>query len=126
MENHTTLEAEASASDREGCACSAAELKAFRHAMKALTGRWKAEIMWVLLAGPLRFGEMRRALPDITQHMLTAQLRALEADRLVTRTAYPEIPPRVEYTLTEKAYALKPIFLALVEWSGTSETLART
>ena len=65
----------------------------------------------------MRFGELRRALPGITQHMLTAQLRALEADHLVSRTPYPEIPPRVEYALTDNAYALKPIFLDLLSWS---------
>lgn len=93
------------------------ELNAFRRAVNMVVGRWKMDILWVLVGGPMRFGELRRALPGITQHMLTMQLRALEADGLVSRTAYAEIPPRVEYALTDCAVALKPIFLALVEWA---------
>lgn len=95
---------------------SEAELNEFRRAIGTIIGKWKVEILWVLLNGPLRFGEVRKALPGITQHMLTAQLRALEADRLISRTSYAEIP-RVEYALTEHARALKPIFLALTEWA---------
>jgi DNA-binding HxlR family transcriptional regulator len=101
----------------EDCAPSEAELDDFRHAVKVIIGRWKIDIMWVLLPGTLRFGELRRALPGVTQHMLTAQLRALEADGLITRTAYAEIPPRVAYALTPSAIALKPVFLALLEWA---------
>jgi len=101
----------------EWCAPSPVELNQFRQAMNKVIGKWKIDILWVLLAGPMRFGELRRALPGITQHMLTAQLRALEADGMVVRSAYPEVPPRVEYALTENAYALKPIFLDLLEWS---------
>ncbi len=93
------------------------ELNQFRKVMNMVIGKWKIDIIWVLLAGPLRFGQLRRRPPGVTQHMLTAQLRALEADRLVTRTAYAETPPRVEYALTENAYALKPIFLDLLKWS---------
>jgi DNA-binding HxlR family transcriptional regulator len=93
------------------------ELNEFRHAVNTIVGRWKIDILWILLGGPMRFGELRKAMPGITQHMLTAQLRALEADRLINRTAYAEIPPRVEYALTNNAIALKPIFLALVEWA---------
>ncbi|OKB67793.1 hypothetical protein BHU62_04950 [Serratia marcescens] len=82
-----------------------------------IIGKWKVEILWVLLGGPLRFGEVRRALPGITQHMLTAQLRALEADLLISRVQFAEIPPRVEYALTEHAHTLKPVFIALSEWA---------
>ena len=99
------------------CAPTEAELAEFRAAVNRVIGKWKVEILWVLLPGPLRFGAVRKALPGITQHMLTAQLRALERDRLVSRTSYAEIPPRVEYALTEHALALKPIFLALIEWA---------
>jgi DNA-binding HxlR family transcriptional regulator len=105
---------------QDACAPSETELDDFRHAVKAVIGRWKIDIMWVLLPGSLRFGELRRALPGVTQHMLTAQLRALEADGLVTRTAYAEIPPRVTYALTSSAIALKPVFLALLEWARQS------
>ncbi|MBN3839404.1 helix-turn-helix domain-containing protein [Burkholderia sp. Ac-20349] len=99
------------------CPPTEAELNEFRQAIDIIRGKWKVEIMWVLLDGSLRFGEVRKALPGITQHMLTAQLRALEADGLVNRTAYAEIPPRVEYVLTDHARALKPIFVALTKWA---------
>lgn len=101
----------------EACAPTAAELNEFRHAVNMITGRWKIDILWVLLARPMRFGELRRALPGITQHMLTAQLRALEGDGLVSRAAYAEIPPRVEYALTDNARALRPIFEGLADWA---------
>lgn len=65
----------------------------------------------------LRFGELMRELPDISQKMLTVTLRTLEEDGLVLRTAYPEIPPRVEYRLTERARTLLPHFYALVDWA---------
>ncbi|HBO1345077.1 winged helix-turn-helix transcriptional regulator [Pseudomonas aeruginosa] len=103
--------------DAPNCPPTQAELDEFRQAIGAIIGKWKVEILWVLLSRPLRFGEVRKTLPGITQHMLTAQLRALEADGLVSRTAYAEIPPRVEYALTEQARALKPIFLALTQWA---------
>lgn len=101
----------------DACPPTAIELNEFRHAVSKIIGRWKIDILWVLVGGPMRFGELRRALPGITQHMLTAQLRALEADGLISRTAYAEIPPRVEYALTDCAVALRPIFFALVEWA---------
>ena len=94
-------------------------------AIGTIVGKWKVEILWVLFDGPLRFGEIRKALPNITQHMLTAQLRALEADRLISRTAYAEVPPRVEYSLTEHALALKPAFFALTEWARSLRGVAK-
>ena len=99
------------------CPPTKTELDEFRRAIRMIIGRWKLDILWVLKSGPMRFGELRRALPGITQHMLTAQLRALEADGLVIRTAYAEIPPRVEYALTDGALALRPVFSALIEWA---------
>ncbi|WP_261092940.1 MULTISPECIES: winged helix-turn-helix transcriptional regulator [Serratia] len=110
MKNHTDPH------ESQHCPPTELELDEFRQAVGTIIGKWKVEILWVLLNGPLRFGEVRKALPSITQHMLTAQLRALEADGLVSRTSYTEIPPRVEYALTDHARALKPIFLALREW----------
>lgn len=101
----------------ESCPASKVELKEFHRAINMVVGKWKMDILWVLSRGPMRFGELRRALPGITQHMLTAQLRALEVDGLVNRTAYAEIPPRVEYALTDGAMKLGPIFLSLVEWA---------
>ncbi|WP_265671134.1 winged helix-turn-helix transcriptional regulator [Klebsiella grimontii] len=117
MKNKTSMKNHTNTPAAQQCPPSEAELNEFRQAIGTIIGKWKVEILWVLLNGPLRFGEVRKALPGITQHMLTAQLRALEADRLISRTSYAEIPPRVEYALTEHARALKPIFLALTEWA---------
>jgi DNA-binding HxlR family transcriptional regulator len=87
-----------------------------RRAFALLSGKWKLEIMWLLNQQIYRFGELRKAIPGITQHMLTAQLRELEADGLVTRTVFAEVPLRVEYEITEKARGLGPTMEALTEW----------
>jgi DNA-binding HxlR family transcriptional regulator len=65
----------------------------FRRAVGMISGRWKLEILWLLSHGTHRFGELKRGLPGITQHMLTAQLRALEKDGLIKRTIFAEVPP---------------------------------
>jgi DNA-binding HxlR family transcriptional regulator len=88
-----------------------------RKALGVLTGKWKLEILWLLNLRMHRFGELRRAIPGITQHMLTAKLRELEADRLVKRTIYAEVPPRVEYEITPKARRLAPVFEAIRSWA---------
>src|SRR4030081_1671465 len=80
-----------------------------RRAFALLSGKWKLEIMWLLNQRVCRFGELRKAIPGITQHMLTAQLRELEADGLVRRTIYPEIPPRVEDEITSETRRLQPV-----------------
>lgn len=87
-----------------------------RRAFGLLSGKWKLEIMWLLNQRIYRFGELRKAIPGITQHMLTAQLRELEADGLLSRTVYAEVPPRVEYEITPKARGLGPTMEALTAW----------
>ncbi|TIL69740.1 winged helix-turn-helix transcriptional regulator [Mesorhizobium sp.] len=87
-----------------------------RRAFALLSGKWKLEIMWLLNQRVYRFGELRKAIPGITQHMLTAQLRELEADGLVSRTVFAEVPPRVEYAITPKARGLGPTMEALTVW----------
>lgn len=87
-----------------------------RRAFALLSGKWKLEIMWLLNQRVYRFGELRKAIPGITQHMLTAQLRELEADGLVSRTVFAEVPPRVEYEITPKARGLGPTMEALTAW----------
>ena len=89
-----------------------------RNALGLLTGKWKLEILFLLGQRLHRFGELRRAIPSITQHMLTTTLRELEKDGLVSRTAYPEVPPRVEYEMTSKARRLTPVFDAILKWAG--------
>lgn len=90
-----------------------------RRAFALLSGKWKLEIMWLLNQRIYRFGELRKAIGGITQHMLTAQLRELESDGLITRTVYAEVPPRVEYAMTDKARALGPTMEALTIWWQT-------
>lgn len=87
-----------------------------RRAFAMLSGKWKLEIMWLLNQRIYRFGELRKAIPGITQHMLTAQLRELEADGLISRAVFAEVPPRVEYQMTAKARGLGPTMEALAAW----------
>ncbi|KQQ78204.1 MarR family transcriptional regulator [Xanthomonas sp. Leaf131] len=87
-----------------------------RRAFALLSGKWKLEIMWLLNQRVYRFGELRKAIAGITQHMLTAQLRELEMDGLITRTVFAEVPPRVEYAITLKARGLGPTMEALSAW----------
>lgn len=82
----------------------------------AIGGKWKIPVIWLLWLRTRRFGELRRALPGVTQHMLTATLRELEADGLVSRTVYAEVPPRVDYALTESSLALCHVFTAMQAW----------
>jgi DNA-binding HxlR family transcriptional regulator len=87
-------------------------------AIAVLEGRWKMLIVAHLYGEMvLRFSELRRAIPQISQKMLIQQLRALEQDGVVARTIHPEVPPRVEYELTELGQGLGPVFLALLDWS---------
>jgi DNA-binding HxlR family transcriptional regulator len=85
-------------------------------ALDRIGGKWKSVILYYLLDGTLRFNEIRRLLPGVTQRMLTLQLRELEKDGLISRHVYPQIPPKVEYTLTERGKTLQPILLALSDW----------
>jgi DNA-binding HxlR family transcriptional regulator len=94
-----------------------------RRAFALLSGKWKLEIMWLLNQRVYRFGELRKAIPGITQHMLTAQLRELEADGLVSRTVFAEVPPRVEYKITPKARGLGATMEALTAWWNVSNEL---
>ena len=80
-------------------------------AMELVGGKWKLVLLWHLLSGTKRFSEIKRKLGDITQKMLTLQLRELEAAGLLTRTVYPVIPPHVEYSLTERGMELAPVLL---------------
>ena len=81
-----------------------------------ISDRWKALILRDLLTGTKRFGELRKSLVGISQKVLTANLREMEANGLLIRTAYAEVPPRVEYTLTELGFSLQPVLAALFDW----------
>jgi hypothetical protein len=78
--------------------------------------KWKVLILRDLLPGTKRFGELKKSVGNITQKVLTAQLRDMEESGLLTRTVYPEVPPRVEYTLTDLGRSLKPILDAMQDW----------
>jgi len=81
-----------------------------------IDGKWKGVVLFHLGDGTLRFNELRRRVRGATQRVLTRQLRELEADGLVTRTVYAEVPPRVEYRLSAKGETLGPIIAALKAW----------
>jgi DNA-binding HxlR family transcriptional regulator len=85
--------------------------------MQVLGGKWKAILINAIYhTSPARFGELKRSVKGITQSMLTQQLRELEDDGLISRKIYAEIPPRVEYTLTEFGLTLSPIMLSMADW----------
>ncbi len=82
-------------------------------------GKYKTLILWKLISsGPMRFSELRRAVPAATPKMLTQQLRELEGDGLVHREIFPVIPPRVEYSLTEFGRSIRPVLESMYEWGS--------
>lgn len=87
--------------------------------LAVLDGKWKMLILWQLFRRTCRFNEMRRAIPGVSQHMLTVQLRELESEGIISRTVFPEVPPRVEYALTEHGRSLGHVMRALYEWGET-------
>lgn len=89
--------------------------------LQFLSGRWKARILWKLYNGTLRFGELRRGLSGITEKMLAQQLKELERDQLIIRTQYPEMPPRVEYSLSPFGRSLTPVLEALKQWGADNQ-----
>ncbi len=82
----------------------------------AVGGKWKILILWRLGNRTCRYGELKRRLPEITEKMLIAQLRELEADGIIARTSYGEVPPRVDYALTSHGEKLKPVLEAMCAW----------
>lgn len=85
-------------------------------ALELISGRWKARILWKLYKRTMRFGELRREMSGITEKMLAQQLRELERDELVIRTIYPEMPPKVEYCLSDFGKSLGPMLEMLATW----------
>jgi len=88
----------------------------FELAVEMFGGKWKGLVLWNLNQGTMRYGELRRAIPKITQKMLTQTLRDLEQHKLITRKVYQVIPPKVEYTITDNAKKLIPILQAIQDW----------
>ncbi len=89
-------------------------------------GKWKLILLWYLSKqGTMRFGQLRKDMPTITQKMLTRQLRELESDGLVHREVYPQVPPKVEYSLTPLGKSIIPIVEQLCEWGKSYEDYTR-
>lgn len=84
--------------------------------LEVIGGKWKPVILFCIDNGIRRFGAMQRAVPGVTKQMLTQQLRELEADGIVTRTIFAEVPPRVEYALSEQGLSLLPVVEAMRAW----------
>jgi DNA-binding HxlR family transcriptional regulator len=93
---------------RTGCAVEAT--------LSVIGGVWKPVILFHLLEGKLRFNALCRLTPSATPRMMTLQLRELEADGIILRTVFPEVPPKVEYELTEMGKSLEPILLTMRDW----------
>lgn len=103
-----------SESNMEGCPV--------KTTLEVIGGKWKGIILYHLIDGPKRFNEFRRLYPDITQFMLTLQLRELERDGIVHREIYKQVPPKVEYSLTEFGRSLEPIILAMKVWGERNKS----
>ena len=84
--------------------------------LDVIGGKWKGVILYHLLEKTYRFGELKKVMTGITPHSLTKQLRELEADGIVSRKVYAEVPPKVEYSLTERGESLRKIILLLRDW----------
>lgn len=84
--------------------------------LQLIGDKWKVLILRDLMTGTKRFNELMRSVSGITQKVLTSHLRAMEHDGLLTRKVYPEVPPKVEYTLTDTGYSLKPILDSMYAW----------
>lgn len=95
-----------------GCAVEAA--------IALIDGKWKSVILFHLMTGTLRFGEIRRHIPNVTQRVLTHQLRELEEDGLIDRKVYAQVPPKVEYSLSALGRSMGPILLALKDWGDAN------
>jgi DNA-binding HxlR family transcriptional regulator len=87
--------------------------------LEYIGGRWKCIILYYLTTGTRRFGEIAARIPTVSRKVLTQQLKELESDGLITRTQYKEIPPRVEYTLTDLGKSLSAVFKAMSDWGKT-------
>ena len=90
-----------------------------------ISDKWKVLILRDLMPGTKRFGELKKSIVTVTQKVLTAQLRQMEASGLLTRTVYAEVPPRVEYTLTDLGRSLRPVLDAMEAWGKAYQENAR-
>lgn len=84
--------------------------------LSLIGGRWKPGILYQLVRGKMRYSELRKQLPEVSERMLVLQLRELESDGLIRRIVYAEVPPRVEYELTEAGISMKPVLKSMSDW----------
>ena len=117
--NVTIAESEAKAPVRTGRNRAQKTGCAVEATLSVIGGVWKPVILFHLLDGKLRFNAICRLTPNATQRMITLQLRELEADGIIARTVYPEVPPRVEYELTALGRSLEPVLLSMRAWGDT-------
>lgn len=87
------------------------------YTLDLIGGRWKPNILWILMKnGKLRYSELKKSIPDVSERILVLQLRELEKDGLIKRLVYAEVPPRVEYELTNDGHSLKPMLQIISDW----------
>lgn len=91
--------------------------------MNFIGGKWKTIVLWYIRKSPKRFSELKRLIPPITEKMLSMQLKELEKDGIVKRTIYAEVPPRVEYELTEEGKSLLPLLEEIAAWGRRKASL---
>lgn len=84
--------------------------------LEIIGGKWKGVILYHLMDGTYRFGELKKTMPGVTQRMLTKQLRELEADGIINRKVYAEVPPKVEYSLTDVGESLRDVMMGMRDW----------
>jgi DNA-binding HxlR family transcriptional regulator len=87
--------------------------------LSVVGGKWKVLILWNLVSGTKRFNELQRCISQVTRKMLTEQLRELENDNLIVRTVYPEVPPKVDYSLSDYGRTFIPVMQAMAQWGLT-------
>lgn len=101
------------------------ENQCIAHTLDKIGGRWKIMILWELRLGPLRFGDLKEKVEGITQKMLSQSLQEMMKDGLMTRKSYPQIPPRVEYKLTDEGISLLPVMEAVYRWGAAKNGIIK-
>lgn len=102
------------------------EMAPFNQALDLISGKWKMNILYALSTlGTMRYGEIQRILGNVTHRVLANKLKELEENGLISRTVYPEIPPKVEYSITERGKSLLPILKQICDWGREHENLSK-
>ena len=102
--------------------CLVTNREPFEYTLSIISGKWKLKIIYVLACmGIARYGVLKKSIDGITHKMLSSQLKELESEKVLLRTEYPQVPPKVEYSLTEKGNSLIPIITAMCDWGKHNE-----